>query len=116
MRRIPDVALQAAERAVAEDAEHPRRASLPIIAGTHRAEPAVSARPGVGANDADPRRGVIHAAVGRPEAATAAAEDVEAVPVVYGGHRGRSLGVRASSEISRNSRSGECRRQGKRCN
>ena len=86
-RRIPDVALQAAERAVAEDAEHPRRAALPIITGTDGAEPAIAARPGVGADDASARRSAIHAAVRIPDAAAATAENVEASPARSNRHR-----------------------------
>ena len=43
VKSIPDVALQAAERAVAEYAEPPSTAELPVIADTDRAEPAVAA-------------------------------------------------------------------------
>ena len=110
--RISDVALQAAERAVAEDAEHPRRAGLPVITGTHRAEPAVATRLGVGADDAGARCGGIHATVGIPEAATGAAENVEARPARSHHDRRRSLGVGPSAEISSRGRSGECRKRG----
>ena len=78
--RIPDVALQAAERTVAEDTEHPRRAALPIIAGTHGAEPAISARPGVGADDAGAVAVLSTPPLADQMTAAAAAENVEASP------------------------------------
>ena len=53
---------------------------------------------GVGADDAGARGGVIHAAVGIPEAAAATAEDVEASPVRSHHDRRRSLGIGASPQ------------------
>ena len=42
---IIDVALQAAELTIAEDAGHPATAELPIIANTDRTEPTIATRP-----------------------------------------------------------------------
>src|SRR5437588_441423 len=80
----------------------PPAAAQTLIAGQCRAGGSKTAKD---ANNAS----ALHVAVGSPQTAAGATEDVEAGPVVSCGDRRRSLGIRASPEISRRCRSSECR-------
>src|SRR5207248_11255486 len=108
VERILNGAPQAAELAIAEDTDHPGRIDLPVIAGTDGSEPSVAT---LGLMDAEgyARYCVPGKGVSIPEAATDAAEDVEARPVINRRHRRRSLGIGPRGEIGRRRRSGESR-------
>src|SRR5262249_48909221 len=101
--RVLERTLDAAELTIAKHASNPVAVELPIITETHRSEPAGAARALI---DSEGRaaHSVHNVLTGPPQAATAAAENVEAGPARRRGRR-RRLDVGFSSKIGRNCRS-----------
>ena len=108
IERILNGAPQAAELPVAEDTDDPGRINLPVVAGTDRPEPAVSALLLIDA-EGHARERVPGEGASIPEAAADAAENVETGPVINRRHGRRSFGVRPGCKIGRQGRSGESR-------
>src|SRR5229473_4122001 len=111
---VLDRTLDAAELAVTEDAGDPRSPELPVIPTAYRAEITPATLPLFNAEDANAGNGARSVGVSLPEAIAAAAEDVEAGPIVDRSRRMIHGGL--SGQVGCECRSGECRKSRQRDN
>src|SRR5262249_33808633 len=108
--RILNGAPQAAELAVAEDADHPGGVDLPVIASTDGPEPAGAALALADGKGHERARG-LNGLITSPQTAAGAAKDVEAGPAVDWRNRCGRLRI-GPGQIGRNRRPCESRYRG----